>query len=1582
MSKTIDQRVVEMQFDNKQFESNVKTSMHTLEGLKKSLDLSSSAKSLDNLKAASNSFTLDGIGTAVESIQDKFSAFGIFSIEIFRRISNAAIDCGTKMVSALTIDPAKAGFQEYELKMGSVQTIMAGTGESLETVNKYLQELNEYSDKTIYSFSDMTSNIGKFTNAGVKLEDAVLAIKGISNEAAVSGANAQEASRAMYNFSQALSAGYVKLIDWKSIENANMATMEFKNQLIETALAVGTIEKVGDKFRTTTTDAKGDVSDLFDATKNFNDALSHQWMTTDVLVQTLGKYADESTEIGKKAFASAQDIKTFTMMMDTLKEAAQSGWAVSMEYIIGDFEEAKQLWTEIGTKLGDMIADSAEERNKLIGGWADGGGREAVIAGFGNAWKTVLEIIKPVREYFRDIFPQVEVKKLIEISKNFEKFTKSLLENKTLITNLQNTFKGFFAVIGIAKQAFTAFFNTIKPVFGIFDGLASTIFESTGSIGKWLVNLNTTLEETAFFENFFGNIATKISEVFTNVKKTISDVIMWFKNFGSAAKENIQIPGTEVILTFVDTLHRRLREASGSVEGFKNVVNNAFAAIGQWFEESGLMTVFGGLLMVLKAVWDGAVMIGAGIASAFKYICNEISTALADADFEAGFDILNSGLFAAILIGVNRFVNGLKTPLKEISSFTEGITDILGGVKDSLETWQNSLKAGTLLKIAGAIGILAAALLVISTIDSNKLSSSLAAISAMMVELMVSLTAFSAIANRTKGGMTKLTATMIGISVSVLILAGAMKALSDLEWEDIGQGVAGIAGMAAVLVLAVQQLNKCQGRMLKGATGLVIFAAALRVLVGAVQSLGEMDTLKLIKGLAGVGILMSELALFIQVAKFGKLSVTTAAGILILAAAVKEFSESVAIFGEMDTSQLIQGMQAMGVLLAELAIFIKITSGSKGMVTAAAGMVILAASMGMFASAVGRLGVLPIEQLIAGLTGMSAVLTMISIAMNLLPKNMVSLGVGMVAVAGSLIMLANAVTTMGGLKPTELAVGLIGLAVALGVITTAVNLMKTAMSGAATLLIVASAFSLLTPSLILLSKLSWEEIGKGLAMLGGSLAILLAAGALAGVIAPGLLALGGALALIGVGVAGVGVGLLAAGTGLAALGAGFATLAVLGTAGATAVVAALGVIIVGIADMIPAIAKKIGEAFVVFAEVISASAPILVTTILTVLESLITALVNAIPMAMNGIYTLLVSIMDVLVEFTPKLMEGGLNIVLAILTGIANNIMRITELAIDIVIQFLQGIASKLPEVIQAGFDLLVSFLNGMADAINNNTDIVIDAFNNLIMALVNAGISVLDNSIELFLNIGKKIMDSGLVRGIRDKFKDVQNACKEAVNKGIAGVKSKFEDFRAAGREIINGFVKGIKDKFQDAINAGKELGKKILDAAKEKLGIASPSKEFIEIGRWSVLGLAKGLHKYASVVSESAKDVGQNAMDAMSMTLSNIADAINGDMDLTPVITPVLDLSNVKTGSKELTGMLNTGTISLSTARVQAANISRQMSGVVADMGSGSKSVANNTNFSFVQNNYSPTALSRAEIYRQTNNQFSALKGLVATR
>ena len=380
MSTTIDERVVEMRFDNKQFESNVATSMSTLDKLKQKLNLQGTSKGLEDLGAAAKKVDMSALGGAVENVKAKFSAMDVAAVTALANITNSAVNAGKRMVSALTIDPVKTGFKEYETQINAVQTILANTsskGTTLEQVNSALDELNHYADKTIYNFTEMTKNIGTFTAAGIDLDTSVSAIQGIANLAAVSGSTSQQASTAMYQLSQALASGTVKLMDWNSVVNAGMGGEVFQNALKDTARVYGVA-----------------IDKMIEKEGSFRATLSKGWLTSDILTQTLKQFtmaAEEGTEewenykkslmdtgyteeqanailkMATTATDAATKVKTFTQLWDTLKEAAQSGWTQTWELIVGDFEEAKESLTSLSDFANRIIGESADRRNSLLG---------------------------------------------------------------------------------------------------------------------------------------------------------------------------------------------------------------------------------------------------------------------------------------------------------------------------------------------------------------------------------------------------------------------------------------------------------------------------------------------------------------------------------------------------------------------------------------------------------------------------------------------------------------------------------------------------------------------------------------------------------------------------------------------------------------------------------------------------------------------------------------------------------------------------------------------------------------------------------------------------------------------------------------------------------------------------------------------------------------------------------------------------------------------------------------------------------------------------------------------------------------
>ena len=461
----IDNRIVEMSFENKSFEKGISDSTKSLADFDKAL------------KNSGNGSSFSGLSGIVSGISEKFSALETVAVGALLKIGSQLAVAGQQFINTFAIAPIGAGFNEYELKINSIKTMLAsgkdefGDPVGLEEVNRQLEVLNAYADQTIYSFSDMTSNIGKFTNAGVPLNDSVAAIKGIANAAALAGASSSDASRAMYNFAQALSSGYVKLIDWKSIENANMATVEFKTELLESAVAAGTLEKQADGMYKVLSSG-----DIISATQGFNDSLQTQWMTTEALTKTLADYADETTIIGKKATEAATKVRTFTQVIEVTKEALQSGWAQSFELIFGDFNQATELWTGLSDVISGFVQNTSDARNNILKLWADLGGRNYIIEGISIAWKNLTSIVGKIGDVFKDMLPSQAMMgvNLAKLSKKFRDFMAALTPTEKTLETIGIVFKGLFDILSVG-------FKIAKSV---FDGIAAGIKKVVTSLPK------------------------------------------------------------------------------------------------------------------------------------------------------------------------------------------------------------------------------------------------------------------------------------------------------------------------------------------------------------------------------------------------------------------------------------------------------------------------------------------------------------------------------------------------------------------------------------------------------------------------------------------------------------------------------------------------------------------------------------------------------------------------------------------------------------------------------------------------------------------------------------------------------------------------------------------------------------------------------------------------------------------------------------------------------------------------------------------------------------------------------------------
>lgn len=1372
MSTTVDERVVEMRFDNKQFEQNIQTSLSSIDKLKRSLNLEGAAKGLETVNDAAQKCNMSPLTNAVETVRVRFSALEVMAITALQNITNSALAAGKNLVSAFTVDPIKSGFEEYETQINAVQTILANTsskGTTLDQVNNALDELNHYADMTIYNFTEMTRNIGTFTAAGVDLDTSVAAIKGIANLAAVSGSNSQQASTAMYQLSQALAAGTVKLQDWNSVVNAGMGGQVFQDALKETAKVHGIA-----------------IDEMIKDEGSFRETLSKGWLTSDILTETLAKftgdlnedqlrtmgYADDQIksimEMGKTANDAATKVKTFTQLFDTLKEAAQSGWTQSWEIIVGDFEEAKELLTEVSDTFSAVINASADARNKMLQDWKDLGGRTMMIEAVKNVFEGLVSVAKPVREAFNEIFPPMTGKQLAEITERIRDLTAKFKMGEESSKNLKNTFKGVFAVLDIVGQAFKAVAGGVGELIGLFIPAGNGVLSLTGSFGEYLVKLDETVKKTDVFGKAVSTVVDIVNTAITFVKTAGEKV----KEFGKAAGEKFDFPGFELFHSFLERVHDRMAQIGDGAGKMKSGVIVAFEMMGEALEKCKF-------LKVMEALWTAVKVIAGGIADAVGTMMGTLAEKLGNADFSGVLDILNSIAVGGIALSVSKFLKSVTEPLEGLNDVLEGVTGILDGVRGCFEAYQTNLKAGTLLKIGAAIALLAGSIVAISLIDSDKLSASLGAITVLFANLLGAMAIFNKISSDT-GKVSKACTAMIAMSVAVSILARALKKVSDLDWGELARGLVGIAGLTTIVVASSKAMASGQKQVMKGATSLIIFGAAIKILASACKDLSKLQWDELGRGLTGVGVLFAEIAVFLRVAKFNGKMISTATGIVILAAAMKVLASACKDFGQMEWSEIGKGLAGIGGLLAELAIFTNLAGNAKHVMSTGVALIAIGAAMKIFASAVKDFGRLQWDEIGRGLTAMGGALAEVAIAVNLMPKNMIGIGTGLVIVGGALEIIANCMSKFGGMQWEEIGKGLTVMGGALAELAISLNFMKGTLGGSAALLVASGALAVLAPVLSILGALSWEAIAKGLISIAGAFTIIGVAGAVLTPLVPTILALSGAFALIGVGVLTIGAGLLAAGTGLSALAIGFTALATAGAAGATAIVAALTVIVTGIAGLIPAVLTKVGEGIIAICKVIAAGAPAIGEAVKAVVLTLI----------------------DVFVSCVPQLADGALQLVVGVLAALVTYTPQIVDLAFKFLIGILDGIASNLPSLIKAGVDVLVAFFAGIVDALRGiDTGALLKGIAGIgllsaIMLALSATASLVPGAMVGILGMGAVVAEMALVLaavGLLSKLPGLSWLIGEG-GKLLQGIGTAIGQFVGG---IVGGFMSGVSSQF-----------------------------------------------------------------------------------------------------------------------------------------------------------------------------------------
>lgn len=1331
----VDSRIVEMKFNYQQFETGVKSVLGALDRLAEKLHLKGASKGMDEVHASTKKLNFSPIMASVDSVTGRFTALGVAGVAALATIANQAVLTGQRMIKSVTTEPIMGGLREYETKLGSIQTILANTsasGATLKDVNSTLNELNKYSDQTIYNFGEMAKNIGTFTAAGVGLETATSSIKGIANLAALSGSSSQQASTAMYQLSQAISAGKVSLMDWNSVVNAGMGGAIFQRSLAETAVAMGKLPKSALKL-------EGAMKNVKINGQSFRESISAEnggptWLTSDVLTTALGNFTGDLKEAdlvaqgftksqaqaimaqAKTAKEAATVVKSGSQLMGTLKEAAESGWSQSWEIILGDFEEAKKLWTGVNNVFGGMINASAEARNKLLQDWKDLGGRTLLITGIQNAFEALMAVVKPLKDAFRAIFPAKTGADLVVMTLAFVRFTESLKIGGETAQNLRRTFAGVFAIFSILGQIVGALFGQFKRLFGGVSEGAGGILSFTAGIGMWLVALDKALKKGDVFNVLFqklGDILAVPLKLLQAVARAIGSL---FSGFDAGAGDKIGAAA--------DTIGKRFQPLFTLGAKIQDFFAKVASKLGSFGDE---------------------------IAVAIAAVGDAIANIFAGENFDRALDLLNTGLLGGILLMLKKFMSGDIFNLGGGGGggLLDSIRDSFDGLTDALKTMQASVKADILLKIAAAVGILAASLVILSTIDPERLAISLGAVAvgfALLTGALVVLTKTLGLMGSLK--LPFIAAGLIGLAAALLLMSISLKIIASMTWEEMLRGLAGMAGMLILLTAASIPLAANAGGMMRAGAAMILLGTAMNIMAVALKLFATISWGEMVRGL------------------------TTMAGTLVVLAV---------------------GMRLM----------------PKNMVMQAVALNILAVALSAMAGALKLFTLFSLGDAAGGLVVLAGSLVVLAAGLHMMPKNMLLQSVALVAVGVALNLLAVAIKSMGGMSWGEIAKGLVTLAGSLIILAVGLAAMTGSLAGAAALVVATAALAVLVPILIVLGNLSWQTIVTGLGALAGIFVVLGAAGFILAPVVPVILALAASMLLIGAGMALAGAGVLA-----------FATALGIAAAVGAAIISVLAGILKVFVAAIPGALEAFGKGIVAFAKVIAGAGKEFFGAISTVLKSMIDAIAANAPRIIKSFFDILNGFIKSIAENAPKIIKGVADFLVGFLNAIAQNAPRVVAAFVNMLVGVINAIAFSLPRFVTAGANLIIMFLRGVAQNIGR----VVTAAVNVVLSFMAA----LAKEIPRLADSGAKLIISfidGLTRAINN-------------NSAALGA--------AGGRlavAIVEGMVRGLGAGIGQITNAARNLAKSALDAAKNFLGIASPSKEFTKVGEFTVQGFVKGL-------------------------------------------------------------------------------------------------------------------------------------------
>lgn len=1128
MSKEVDERVVEMRFNNALFESKVQQTMRSLAALNEKLMFKGAEKGFEKVSDSSEKVKFNALLNALDNLSQKFSAVEVIGVTALMRITNQAVDAGERLVKALSLDPIISGFQEYETQINAVQTILANTsskGTTLDQVNAALDELNHYADLTIYNFTEMTRNIGTFTAAGVDLNTSVSAIKGIANLAAVSGSTSQQDSTAMYQFSQALASGTVKLQDWNSVVNAGMGGQVFQDALKETARVHGIA-----------------IDSMIKKEGSFRETLSKGWLTSSILTETLQKftgdlneetlksigYTDEQIkkimEMGKTANDAATKVKTFSQLKDTLTEALQSGWTQTWQTIIGDFEEAKELFTRFSDVFSDLINKSSEARNTVLAG------------GLNTGWQQLSTALGDSADFYSQMLEKVMLANGSISQKQIDdagSFVKALQQGGVSAEQLQNGLKESYKQLSVLGALSDDALKAKKLDPAQVRSLAKSFEEVNQKVADGSLDLDIYSKKIGELSGR-EHLIESIWNVFEALEKVVEPVARaWQKIFSPITADQIYN-----IAKSIDEFTAKLSISDETADKIERTFSGIFAVLNVW--KNVLLTVgkvLGEVFNAVSPLAGGFLSITASLGDCLVEMANAVNnsktfkTTLDGIHWIIGKVSEGMQTFAGVLTDVSNNVSVVFDPLKTLGEWFENfisfITPKLKWLADKIGEIFEELGSGA----SGAFG----------NLNGNALwgFANAGMIAGLIAGIKGFLEAFKDIGSTVKdtiGGVAELlnklgeavtawknnknAETLKTISTAVAILAGSLVVLSMVKPERLAASTGAMIALFAELLVALaiyDEIAKKTKKVGKGTSSMVVMAAGVLILTSALKKISEIETGKLLTSVIALGAVMAELvAAQVAISKWAKDGAKHAMSMLAMAAAVRVLAEAVEQLADLGWDGIEKGLIAVAGLLAEVAAFSGLSNFGGLTAGKAVGILILAAALSVLEKSVSAFSKMPVDELQNGIGVLGAILGEIAVFSMLSnpAEHVLSTATALTILSGGLLILSNALANLGGMTLGQIGVALAAMAGGLIEMSVALTLVKGSLGSATSFLIMSVVLNALVSPLKSLGEMSLEEIGHGLLAVGGALGIFAIAVGTMSLAGPIIIAVSAALSLL------------------------------------------------------------------------------------------------------------------------------------------------------------------------------------------------------------------------------------------------------------------------------------------------------------------------------------------------------------------------------------------------------------------------------------------------------------------------------------